>query len=195
MSVSLSKGTLKSIQKRKTSTIAEKKSPVKKKSAEERAKQKELDKIHKEEDMREMCKKEWIDVPFTLSEYTPESFVIVLTPEGNIYSEPVPRYCDFINFINFLSCCKDLPNAKQFSFKADAVNTEFKFGMISTTAFDGDRRFNPYAGCFNLKNSTKAIGGNLIFSKEDGGYKKRELKKVSEWIINELQKEEKIDVD
>lgn len=130
------------------------------------------------------------EVPYTIKEAEPvkESFIVVLTPEGSIYIEPVPRYCDFITFRNFMASFPDMPSSDNFSFKAAVSTYEAGDGELSISQFDGTRKTNPFVNCFfDFKKGFKNVGGNLVFTGKGKGLSEAESKKMFNWVVKTLQ--------
>lgn len=134
-------------------------------------------------------------IPWTVdeAEYTPESWVVVITINGNVYQEPVPRYCNANYFVSLLAAMPDKLDNTTNKFVASAeeiCKTDFKVKgvdcYINTVAFNGTRSINNFSSIFNIKNATKNVGGNLVFSSLDGGFTKAQCKKVTEAIVKKL---------
>lgn len=125
------------------------------------------------------------------SEYTPSQWVVVLTPKGDIYQEPVPRYADAQYFIYILASVPDSPIiGNKIDFSAEIYKTSFTVKgvdcVINTVNFEGTRKENAYVCAFELKNGTTKIGGNLVFSKDNSGFSKKEAEKVVAEIVKKL---------
>lgn len=135
------------------------------------------------------------------TEYEPQSWVVVLTVDGHIYQEPVPRYCDESTFVNILSMLPDKMDktSNKITLTAEEVcKTAFPVKgvdcYINTVAFNGNRSRNEYCSAFNIQNTTKMVGGSLVFSGLDKGLTKLQCKKVTEAIVKKLNSSE-INVD
>lgn len=131
------------------------------------------------------------------TEYEPQSWVVVLTVDGHIYQEPVPRYCDESTFVNILSMLPDKMDktSNKITLTAEEVcKTAFTVKgvdcYINTVAFNGTRSRNEYCNAFNIQNTTKMVGGSLVFSGLDKGLTKSQCKKVVEAIVKKLNNSE-----
>lgn len=124
------------------------------------------------------------------TDFTPKEWVVVLDRQGHIYQEPVPRYFDYKNFVYLLAGMPDKPiyNNKTISFEADYFQTVFEVKNVDcaiyTCSFNGYRAQNPFAECFDIKNGTVLIGGNIIF----GGMEKGLNKKQAELVVKQIVK-------
>lgn len=193
--------TKKVVKTRKTTKSVEKKEPVKKAS---RTSLKEdngfsFGKMTREE-RRALIeeaigapKKEKPSMEYRLedSEYIPSQWVVVITPKGNVYQEPVPRYMDSQYFTYVLASIPDLPLVgNKIDFSAEVYKTSFEVKgvdcIITTVDFIGTRKENAYICAFNVSNGTTKIGGNLVFSKDGSGFTKKEAEKVTAEIIKKL---------
>lgn len=135
------------------------------------------------------------------TEYEPQSWVVVLTVDGHIYQEPVPRYCNEDMFINLLAMLPDKVDktSNKITVSAEEIcKTEFTVKgvecYINTIAFNGTRSRNQYCSAFDIKNTTKMVGGNIVFSGLEKGLTKVQCKKVTEAIVKKLNTSE-ISVD
>lgn len=133
------------------------------------------------------------------TEYEPQSWVVVVTIDGHVYQEPVPRYCDEDVFIKILATVPDKPAAGN-KYSLDVSKTIFEVKgvdcYITTSTYDGGRKLNSFINSFfpEKKGVPTVIGGNLIFSGMDKGLTKAQCKKVTEAIIKRLNTyEEKVD--
>ena len=140
-------------------------------------------------------------IPWTVdeTEYTPESWVVVLNTQGNIYQEPLPKYCNADYFVSLLAAMPDKldKTTNRFTVTADEIcKTEFKVKgvdcYINTVAYNGTRSINNFSRVFDIKNTTKNVGGNLVFSSLEGGFTKAQCKKVTEAIVKKLNTSEVI---
>lgn len=140
-------------------------------------------------------------VPWTVdeTEYVPESWVVVINAKGQVYQEPVPRYCDVNYFISLLAAMPDKldKTATKFIMSADEVcKTEFKVKgvdcYINTVAFNGTRTINHFSNAFEIRNVTRNVGGNLVFSSLNEGFTKAQCKKVIEAIVKKLNENKEI---
>lgn len=126
-------------------------------------------------------------------EFTPENFVVILTPDRNIYEEPVPRYCDFDSFKYMLTVLPDIPTTQGYSMRADIVNVKYESSYeMFYNIFDGTRRTrNKYAQKFGVN---VTIGGNLVFTGKGKPLDKKGADKLAREIFKTLQEEEGIDM-
>ena len=126
-------------------------------------------------------------------EFTPENFVVILTPDRNIYEEPVPRYCDFDSFKYMLTVLPDMPTTQGYSMRADIVSVKYGSSYeMFYNIFDGTRRTrNKYAPKFGVN---VTIGGNLVFTGKGRPLDKKGADKLAKEIFKTLQEEEVIDM-
>ena len=136
---------------------------------------------------------------YTLEEtqYTPKEWVVVVTNKGAIYQEPVPRYFPFKDFVGVLACCPSEPIVSNtIDFEGDLNYTSFDVSgvdcSIVTTTFNGQRKENPYANVFDIKNSTAKIGGNIVFAGSEKGFTEKQAQSVVKAIIKKFDKYEEI---
>lgn len=126
------------------------------------------------------------------TEFDPKAWVVVLTPEGYLYQEPVPRYMSVENFTRVLCTIPDLETGIQLK----SLSTDYRVvgkGVLAITDFDGNRRENLFA--WHWVDRPKKVGGNMVFLKEQGvAFTKKECGRYCEWLIGELDKEDKVDV-
>ena len=135
------------------------------------------------------------------TEYTPKEWIVVVDTKGRIYEEPVPRYLEYENFIAMISSIPDKPLnlSNRLSFQADCLyRTNFKVKgvdcQITTVPYDGSRSMNNYAHLFGIKNGTRNVGGNIVFSTPNEGMDKKSADKVVKEIIAIFEKGEEVDV-
>ena len=129
------------------------------------------------------------------TDYTPNRWVVVITPTGNIYREPMPRYWDGNTFVCVMAGIPSkalegnkIDFSQEINFTAfDVKGVECK---IATCQFDGSRRENEYAQMFDIKNSTQKVGGNLVFCGANGGFTEKQAKIVIEKIIKVIDNSE-----
>lgn len=144
---------------------------------------------------RDLSKYEW---KIEDSDYNPNKWVVIITPEGFIYQEPVPRYWNYDTFVNILASIPDKPldSYNKINFSSEICKTSFEVKDIEcyiiTVPSEGSRKRNTYGTPFNIKNSTKYIGGNIVFSGGDNGFTKKQATKVVEQIIKTLNNYEEI---
>ena len=130
------------------------------------------------------------EIPYTFKDATliSPTYVIVLTPNAEIYVDSVPRYTDFVNFRNFLASCPDNSNEEYLNIKSEVKKISIPNGEMTYSIFDGSRKVNPFVDRFiDSKKGKVNIGGNLIFSGESRGLTKSESEKMFNWIVKTLQ--------
>ena len=141
--------------------------------------------------------------PWTVedTEYTPTKWIVIVDTNGRIYEEPVPRYLEYENFIAMITSIPDKPinTNGRLSFQTDCLyKTNFKVKgvdcQITTVSFDGSRSINNYSHLFGIKNGTRNVGGNIVFSTPNEGMNKKSADKVVKEIIAIFEKGEEVDV-
>lgn len=140
------------------------------------------------------------NLKYTVEEttYEPKKWVIVLTPKGHIYQEPVPRYFDYQNFVGILASIPDKPiiSSTLIDFDANLSHTSFEVKGVDceivTADFTGNRAENTYGEPFKIKNGTNKIGGNIVFAGPEQGFSKTQAGTVVSQIVKILNKHEEI---
>lgn len=168
---------------------------AKKENAEKRAKAKQIKETAKLEEAESKVSQERKqnkveEIPYTFKDaiLISPTYVIVLTPNAEIYIDPVPRYTDFVNFRNFLASCPDNSNEETLNIKSEIKKIAIPNGEMTYSIFDGSRKVNPFVDRFiDSKKGKVNIGGNLIFSGESRGLTKSESEKMFNWIVKTLQ--------
>ena len=168
---------------------------IKKENAERRAKEKQIKETAKLEEAESKVSQERKqnsveEIPYNFKDATliSPTYVIVLTPNAEIYVDPVPRYTDFVNFRNFLASCPDNSNEEYLNIKSEIKKISVPNGEMTYSIFDGSRKSNPFVDRFiDSKKGKVNIGGNLIFSGESRGLTKSESEKMFNWIVKTLQ--------
>ena len=168
---------------------------IKKENAERRAKAKQIKETAKLEEAESKVSQERKqnsveEIPYNFKDATliSPTYVIVLTPNAEIYVDPVPRYTDFVNFRNFLASCPDNSNEEYLNIKSEIKKISVPNGEMTYSIFDGSRKSNPFVDRFiDSKKGKVNIGGNLIFSGESRGLTKSESEKMFNWIVKTLQ--------
>ena len=168
---------------------------IKKENAEKRAKAKQIKETAKLEEAESKVSQERKqnsveEIPYNFKDATliSPTYVIVLTPNAEIYVDPVPRYTDFVNFRNFLASCPDSSNEEYLNIKSEIKKISIPNGEMTYSIFDGSRKSNPFVDRFiDQKRGKVNIGGNLIFSGESRGLTKSESEKMFNWIVKTLQ--------
>lgn len=174
--------------------------PKKKKTEEERQKERDERRTVIEALINEKKNAERPNLTYTVeeTEYVPKKWVIVLTPKGHVYQEPVPRYFDYHNFVGILASIPDKPiiSSTLINFDANLSHTSFDIKGVSceivTADFTGNRQENSYGKPFGIKNGTNKIGGNIIFAGPEQGFSKTQAKTVVSQIVKILNKHEEI---
>lgn len=174
--------------------------PKKKKTEEERQKERDERRTVIEALINEKKNAERPNLTYTVeeTEYVPKKWVIVLTPNGHVYQEPVPRYFDYQNFVGILASIPDKPIISSTLIDFDAMLSHTAFDVkgvsceIVTADFTGNRQENPYGEPFKIKNGTNKIGGNIIFAGPEQGFSKTQAKTVVSQIVKILNKHEEI---
>lgn len=135
----------------------------------------------------------WAKYTLEETEYSPDRWVVVVTPQGVIYQEPVPRYMDCPYFVFVLAGIPSKPlSGSKMIFDAEVFRNPFEVkgvGVceIDTVSFNGTRDLNSYGEVFDLMNGTKKVGGNLVFSKRGEGFTKKESSLVVKEIIKRFE--------
>ena len=168
---------------------------IKKENAERRAKEKQIKETAKLEEAESKVSQERKqnsveEIPYNFKDaiLISPTYVIVLTPNAEIYVDPVPRYTDFVNFRNFLASCPDNSNEEYLNIKSEIKKISVPNGEMIYSIFDGSRKSNPFVDRFiDSKKGKVNIGGNLIFSGESRGLTKSESEKMFNWIVKTLQ--------
>lgn len=127
---------------------------------------------------------------------TDRGWIVVLTPSGDIYQEPVTRYCSFPVFLAIVCSLPEIHEGSRLRVEAEIVKTPFAYGEITTALFMGTSARNNFASYFNLNGEPKLAGGNIVFSNKDNtSFTKEEAEKVAKWIIQQISREEELDID
>lgn len=127
---------------------------------------------------------------------TDRGWIVVLTPSGDIYQEPVARYCSLPVFLAITCSLPEIREDFRLRVEANIAKTPFAHGEITTALFTGTSTRNNFASYFNLNSEPKLAGGNIVFSNKDStSFTKEEARKVAEWVIQQISKEEEIDID
>lgn len=141
--------------------------------------------------------------PWTVedTEYTPKEWIVIIDTKGRIYEEPVPRYMEYDNFIAMITAIPDNPinSNGRMSINVDTIyRTNFNVKgvecQITSISYDGTRSINNFASIFGIKNGTKNIGGNLVFSNPNKGMDKKSADKVVKEIISIFEKGEELNI-
>lgn len=174
--------------------------PKKKKTEEERQKERDERRTVIENLINEKKNAERPNLKYTVEEtvYEPKKWIIVLTPKGQVYQEPVPRYFEYQNFVGILASAPDklIISSTMIDFDAMLHHTAFEVKDIPceivTAEFTGNRAENPYGEPFGIKNGTNKIGGNIIFAGPEKGFTKTQAGTVVSQIVKILNKHEEI---
>lgn len=141
--------------------------------------------------------------PWTVedTEYTPKEWIVIIDTKGRIYEEPVPRYMEYGNFIAMITAIPDNPinSNGRISINVDTIyRTNFNVKgvecQITSISYDGTRSINNFASIFGIKNGTRNIGGNLVFSNPNKGMDKKSADKVVKEIISIFEKGEELNI-
>ena len=130
------------------------------------------------------------------TEYEPTRFIVVITPKGVVYQEPVPRYFEYKNFVALIAAAPDkmVISSTLVDFDANLSHTAFEVKGVDceivTADFTGNRSENSYSQFFDIKNGTLKVGGNIIFAGPERGFTKVQAKAVVSQIIKIFDKSE-----
>ena len=129
------------------------------------------------------------------AEFTCENgWVVVLTPEGNIYQEPVSRYCDLPSFLAVVCSLPCISADSHLRMEAAISKTVFKYGEIVAAAYSGVSARNNFAERFNIQTEPRIVGGNIVFSgKENTSFTLEQAREVTKWVIAQIEVEEELD--
>ena len=136
---------------------------------------------------------------FEETQYVPKEWVVVVTPNGQIYQEPVPRYFPYNTFVAILAGIPSSPIVSNtIDFNAELHYTAFEVSGVDcnivTCTFNGQRKENAYSCVFDIKNGTNKIGGNIVFAGNDKGFTDKQAQSVVKAIIKKFDKyEEKVE--
>ena len=131
------------------------------------------------------------------SEFEAKEWIVVLTKEGELYQEPLPRCVPTQIYIEILATYPE----EESGFKILSVpvqylevGTKTNSGVWAYIDYMGTKESNNFARVF-APIKEKLYGGNLIFSKApDKGFTKKEAEKFTEWVIKQLEKDEEIEI-
>ena len=124
------------------------------------------------------------------TEFKADRWIVIVTPEGEIYQEPIPRYADYDMFIALLASTPDeFISPLKFSITTENIcRTDLTIkgikGNIITVPYEGGRAFNKYAEILKVQNKTKNVGGNIIIAGIDKAYNATEANKVASKIVD-----------
>lgn len=170
------------------------------KAAEKKAKESEERRIRIQELLTPTKNKDVVDVHWDVkdSEFVCERWIVVLTPEGNLYQEPVPRYASYENFLKIICNIPDANGGVSVRDSAleaiDLGTPKSPFILITAETINGSKQDNKYIRCF--RKGFKPTMGCLVFSKDmETPFTKKEAEKAVDWIIRLLEKEEDIEVE
>lgn len=182
-------------------TTTAKKAPVKKTRKAGRPTKAESEKIKLEKiqqaeikEIESRPKSNVKEVPYTVKDSInkEKTFIITLDVEGNVFIDPIPQYCDVLNFRAFAASTPEIPPSDTFNFKASMDVVSYKGMEITTMVLDTPKRMNPFTELFGLR---KGVGGNIIFTMPGKGFTKKEVDKYYKIIIADLQKEIEIKIE
>lgn len=131
------------------------------------------------------------------AEFTCENgWIVVLTPEGNIYQEPVSRYCDLSSFLAVVCSLPCISADSHLRMEAAISKSVFKYGEIVAAAYLGASARNNFAERFNIQTEPRIVGGNIVFSgKENTSFTLEQAREVTKWVIAQIEVEEEIDTN
>lgn len=124
------------------------------------------------------------------TEFKADRWIVIVTPDGEIYQEPIPRYADYDMFIALLASTPDeFISPLKFSITTENIcRTDLTIkgvkGNIITVPYEGGRAFNKYAEILKVQNKTKNVGGNIIIAGIDKAYTSSEASKVASKIVD-----------
>ena len=129
------------------------------------------------------------------AEFTCENgWIVVLTPEGNIYQEPVSRYCDLSSFLAVVCSLPCISADSHLRMEAAISRSIFEYGEIVAAAYQGTSARNTFAEHFNIQTEPRIAGGNIVFSgKDNTAFTLEQAREVTKWVIAQLEVEEEID--
>ena len=124
------------------------------------------------------------------TEFKADRWIVIVTPSGEIYQEPIPRYADYDMFIALVAAAPDeCTSPLKFSVTTENIcRTDLTIkgikGNIITVPYEGGRAFNKYAEILKVQNKTKNVGGNIIIAGIDKAYSATEANKVASKIVD-----------
>lgn len=122
-------------------------------------------------------------------------WIVVLTPKGDLYQEPVSRYCDLPSFLATVCSLPCISADSHLRLEAAISKTSFTYGEIVTATYLGMSPRNNFASCFDLQVEPKTASGNIVFSgKDNTSLTLDQAKEVTKWVIEQLEREEEVDV-
>lgn len=129
------------------------------------------------------------------AEFTCENgWIVVLTPEGNVYQEPVSRYCDLSSFLAVVCSLPCISADSHLRMEAAISRSVFEYGEIVAAAYLGMSTRNNFAEHFNIQTEPRIVGGNIVFSgKDNTSFTLEQAREVTKWVIAQLEAEEEVD--
>lgn len=129
------------------------------------------------------------------TEYVPKEWCVVLTPNGYLYQEPIPRYWDVKTFVDIMASIPDkATDTNKVDFESEVTYMAFEVKGVEcyvvSASMDGTRKLNEYAKMFPTK--TLQTGGNLVFCGMGKGLSKKECLKVTETIVKKMNGYEEV---
>ena len=124
------------------------------------------------------------------TEFKADRWIVIVTPDGEIYQEPIPRYMDYDMFIALVASTPDeMTSPLKLSITTENIcRTDLTIrgvkGNIITVPYEGGRAFNRYAELLKVQNKTKNVGGNIIIAGIDKAYSSTEANKVASKIVD-----------
>ena len=131
------------------------------------------------------------------AEFTCENgWIVVLTPKGDIYQEPVSRYCSLSSFLAVVCSLPCISADSHLRTDISISRSPFKYGEIVTAAYLGAPARNNFAKYFDIQTEPRTAGGNIVFSgKENTSFTLEQAKEVTKWIISQIEVEEEVDLN
>ena len=131
------------------------------------------------------------------AEFTCENgWIVVLTPKGDIYQEPVSRYCDLPSFLAVVCSLPCISADSHLRIESTISKSPFKYGEIVTAAYLGMSARNNFAEHFDIQTEPRTAGGNIVFSGKDStSFTLEQAKEVTKWVIAQIEAEEEVDLD
>ena len=123
-----------------------------------------------------------------------DGWIVVLTPKGDIYQEPVSRYCDLSSFIAVVCSLPSISADSHLRMESIINRSPFDYGEIVTATYLGATTRNNFAKHFNLQGEPKTASGNIVFSgKNNKAFTPKQAQQVVKWVIRQIGAEEEVD--
>ena len=125
-----------------------------------------------------------------------DGWIVVLTPKGDIYQEPVSRYCDFSSFLAVVCSLPCISADSHLRMDVSISRSPFQYGEIVTAAYLGMSARNNFAEHFDIQTEPRTAGGNIVFSgKENTSFTLEQAKEVTKWVISQIETEEEVNLN